>query len=407
MFNETFKVDKKFISQLHRRLIEANRNPHGLPLKRKHFKPEEIPTPKQLAEIVSNLLWASTQLEEGRLTRFRVGFTRGWALNHIGLLFDLPVPWNVEEIRKLAPAVRPPDGQICVYPFLPGIETLVICGLQTTDLQSVTFEVIEPARLVVRAQLNIVVAEITGQRSGFIDDGWSKKVGALITVSEPKEKIPYLNDLLYVLYGSVTRAILSRIRQLRHGGTLVFAADESQWKHSVEQKRYESMSKFKYNGIKHVKENLIEELVAELQGKTTEEARERFIKTGINVLSSDRYKSFINDAARSVAYLTAVDGAAILDKNFDVLAFGAKIKETQKVGRNQTVTKVLPLESNSEPTESNLTHEFRGKRHLSAARFVLNNPGSLVFTISQDGGITCFVMEEGKLMAYKGLELVL
>ena len=105
--------------------------------------------------------------------------------------------------------------------------------------------------------------------------------------------------------------------------------------------------------------------------------------------------------------LALVDGAAVLNKSFDVLAFGAKIKETQKIGSYQTVSKVLPLESDSEPKESPLAHEFRGKRHLSAARFVLNNPNSLVFTVSQDGGITCFIMSDKKLMAYKGIELLL
>jgi hypothetical protein len=409
MFDETFKIDKKFINELHCRLIKAVKNPHGVPLERKYFRKEEIPSTKQLAEIISNLIWASTQLEEGRLTRFRVGYTRGLALDHLGLLFDFPVSWNVEEIRKLAPAVRPPDGQICVYPFLPGIEDLVICGLQTTNLQSVTFEVIEPARIVVRGLLNTVVAEITGQRSGFIDSNWSRKVGDLFAVRELKEKIPQLNDLLHILHSDFTRAILSRIRQLRHGGTLVFTADEKSWKRLVERQKYESMSQFKYNGIKRVEQSLIEEMVSELQEKTktTEEARSQFVETGINLLASDRYKTFMNNAARSVAYLTAVDGAAILDKNYNVLAFGAKIKETQKVGRNQTVVKVLPLESDSHPKESPLTHEFRGKRHLSAARFVLNNPDSLVFTVSQDGGITCFVMEDQKLMAYKGVELLL
>jgi len=37
----------------------------------------------------------------------------------------------------------------------------------------------------------------------------------------------------------------------------------------------------------------------------------------------------------------------------------------------------------------------------------MNNPDSIAFTVSQDGGITGFVVENGKLLAYKGLELLL
>jgi DNA integrity scanning protein DisA with diadenylate cyclase activity len=55
---------------------------------------------------------------------------------------------------------------------------------------------------------------------------------------------------------------------------------------------------------------------------------------------------------------------------------------------------------------------FRGKRHLSAARFVINNSRSIAFVVSQDGGITAFAIGKdksngkNKLLAYKELEVL-
>src|SRR4029450_1044782 len=106
-------------------------------------------------------------------------------------------------------------------------------------------------------------------------------------------------------------------------------------------------------------------------------------------------------------------GATVLGKDFEALAFGAKLK-ARKGAKAEAITRILPLERDLGSDQVTLDQEFRGTRHLSAARFVFHNPGSAAFVVSQDGGITGFVMDSiggeepvPKLLAYRGLELLL
>lgn len=401
----TFKLDKGFLKELHKRLVKANKEPLGVRLKPNLVKSDSIPSLKHLEEIISAMFWASTQLEEGRLPRFRVGYSFPSGIEHLamGFNFDSLKLWNAEEIRKLAPAIVPPNGQLCVYPFM---KRLLIHGLQSTNLHEVTFEIIEPARMVIRFWINSTIAEITGQKSGFIDDNWNNKGLELMSTYESVEENQMINSMLSHLYRNMTQEILSRIRLLRHGGTIIFVSDNNIWKKSVEKPiTYEC--EMRYNGLRHIEESLNSQLQSIKLKETEDETNYRILDTATKQLISPQYKGFIGDAARSVAYLTAVDGVTILSKNFDVLAFGVKIKEIQKGRKTQRVQKIVPYESDAEISESSLTYEFRGKRHLSAARFVINNPDSIAFTVSQDGGITGFVIEDDKLLAYKGLELLL
>jgi hypothetical protein len=73
------------------------------------------------------------------------------------------------------------------------------------------------------------------------------------------------------------------------------------------------------------------------------------------------------------------------------------------------VTRISPFED-VPPSDVALDDEFRGTRHLSAARFVLSNPSAIAFVVSQDGGITGLMVEPDsskKLLAIKSMELLL
>jgi hypothetical protein len=60
----------------------------------------------------------------------------------------------------------------------------------------------------------------------------------------------------------------------------------------------------------------------------------------------------------------------------------------------ETVTRISPFED-VPASDVPLDEEFRGTRHLSAARFVLSNPNVIGFVVSQDGGITGLIVEPG------------
>lgn len=406
-----FKVDKKFIKELHKYLVNEEKIVFGVKSKSSLRDPTLIPTPSQIEEIILPMLWASMQLEEGRIPRFRVAYGPILPFEHLSLKFDFPgVSWSVEEIRKLAPAIVSPNGQINVYPFL---NELQIWGIQTTtgDPKTIIFEVFEPGRIIVSSLISGKIAEISGQRADFINRDWQSLIFNLTSIREHYSGISVINDFLSLLYSTVTRRLLQEIRISGRGGTIIFVPESTKWKNSMEKPIfYKSLQPF--NGIRQIENALQSELETVAASAKPGSVIDSILKKGTELMASPRYNEFISDAIKNMSSLTAVDGAAVISTDFDVLAFGTKVNIPQKTRKPEKITVITPFKD-AKATESVLTFEFRGKRHLSAARFVNKHPESQAFVISQDGAISLFKAEkdsttsEIKLLVYKGLELFL
>jgi len=93
-------------------------------------------------------------------------------------------------------------------------------------------------------------------------------------------------------------------------------------------------------------------------------------------------------AIDAVGGLTAVDGATVITRDYDVLAFGAKITRRRGAPMVDQVTVTEPIEG-SVPS---IVHpsELGGTRHLSAAQFVHDQRDSVAMVASQDGRFTIF-----------------
>jgi hypothetical protein len=96
----------------------------------------------------------------------------------------------------------------------------------------------------------------------------------------------------------------------------------------------------------------------------------------------------VRRAVDTVAGLTAVDGATIINDQYEVLAFGAKI--VRPVGRVAVEQMVI-----TEPVVGDqplLIHPAQsgGTRHLSAAQFVHDQRDAMALVASQDGRFTVF-----------------
>jgi hypothetical protein len=93
--------------------------------------------------------------------------------------------------------------------------------------------------------------------------------------------------------------------------------------------------------------------------------------------------------------ITAVDGATIITKDFDLIAFGAKIKSKSK----ETPEKVLVREPFKESSEIECSlADFGGTRHQSAAQFVFDQNESFAIIASQDGRISVVFWSTKKQM---------
>ena len=90
----------------------------------------------------------------------------------------------------------------------------------------------------------------------------------------------------------------------------------------------------------------------------------------------------------AIAGLTAVDGAALITDQYELLAFGAKIGRRDGGVRVEQVIVTEPIVGGVPAVVQPL--ELGGTRHLSAAQFVQDQRGSLALVASQDGRFTVF-----------------
>jgi hypothetical protein len=101
-----------------------------------------------------------------------------------------------------------------------------------------------------------------------------------------------------------------------------------------------------------------------------------------------QWESAVRRAVDTIGGLTAVDGATVINDQYEVLAFGAKIR--RKEGSAPVDRWVI-----TEPVVGNLPvvvqpTEHGGTRHLSAAQFVYDQRDALALVASQDGRFTVF-----------------
>jgi hypothetical protein len=106
------------------------------------------------------------------------------------------------------------------------------------------------------------------------------------------------------------------------------------------------------------------------------------------------------ELSRLIASFSAVDGAVLLTKRFEVIAFGVEI--LSGVSSPARIRRALDTEGEIciEDEEENV-----GTRHRAAYRFIQNQPTGLATVVSQDGGVR-FVTSIGGDVVYFEQHLV-
>ena len=96
----------------------------------------------------------------------------------------------------------------------------------------------------------------------------------------------------------------------------------------------------------------------------------------------------LQGAVDAVAGLTAVDGAALINDRFELLAFGAKIRHREGGAQVERVVVTEPIVGDVASVINPI--QLGGTRHLSAAQFVEDQHRSVALVASQDGRFTVF-----------------
>ena len=113
------------------------------------------------------------------------------------------------------------------------------------------------------------------------------------------------------------------------------------------------------------------------------------------------------EAIDAVAGLTAVDGAALLSDNHDLLAFGAKITRRRGSPLVEQLTLTEPIEGGTPLIVT--PADLGGTRHLSAAQFVHDQHDAVALVASQDRRFTVFAWSprEARVHAHRIESLLL
>ena len=307
--------------------------------------------------MVDAAFWASLRREENYTPRISLAFV---APEHLPLplVFEHHVPLEPRPLTRLAPAVESPGIHLCVTANDTGL--IVWGAARNLPRYCFVIEVVAPGLLIIKHSRG---------------DGTNKFVNVAVLEGEEvkiiDQEAPSARDRATPGPLNVLMQLAVAMRGHGRGGMLLIVPQDSDtWRDSVLQPISYAVAPFR--GMF----NLMREDPAEREGRRWQEAFRRLV-TGL-------------------AGLTAVDGATILTREYELLAFGAKVVRPRGHGQIGAVVVTEPIEGIgpfvAEPGQ------LGGTRHLSAAQFAHDQRDSTAWVASQDGRFTVMEWSETEQM---------
>ena len=392
-------------------------------------KPVHLPDAEVFRKLVDVAFNASLMTEEKRRPGFRLLYCSPKDLEPDAQLRFLPNrfraialqasrPLTAQELSRIAPAADLTRFLVCVYPESKN-NSLHIWGLLdvgdnwwrfvhheassgTPPPNFLTITSSAPGELSFSVQGDILLVLKHGTLSHPIRSPIGS--GPISEFLEPTRKCLYDqarqelssekwdseghdDDYPSRFYNFFLERILSNIRYLGHGGTIVIVPQEI----SFDDPRLSDRILLKYAaGYDYAWSSLVRSLVNSrryydlffpLHGgkkKLTRKALAEFPRLEAEKESIDEE---IQDIAKSIASLASVDGALAITTKFRVLGFGGEIFVASPALRYVTEISEISDDKRRTPIQS------FGTRHRSAFRFCSSFEDSVSFIVSSDGGV--------------------
>lgn len=324
------------------------------------------PDAQSIAEIINATFWASFRPEEGRFPKISLAYLPP-EQSRQPMMFEYPLPLNPGVLRKLAPSVERPEIHLGVWRV--GDELKLWGMTRTIPTYCFVLEDVEPGLLVVKHRRidgfgkYANVAVLKGEQVKVIDEKGTSLpdcpalLKALLAFTHAATNGPHhsLNVLVQ---------LSASMRAQGHGGSLlVVPAGSENWRESIVQPILYSITPA-FSALSEL-----------LRRKVEEEDRRK-------------WQSELARIVDTIGGLTAVDGATVINDRYEVLAFGAKIRLTERSSVVNEWVVTEPIVGNI-PVVVHPT-EHGGTRHLSAAQFVYDQREALALVASQDGRFTVF-----------------
>lgn len=346
----------------------------------KEFKYPIFPE-KGLNNILEIALSATLKKEEGRHHHFSIsvapvadGVRRDINPNITSqpFIFAKPLEFNPDNIKKLSTALNGTDNNIKVVfnkEYIPQIigfsdewDTSLI--IESLDVGKLLFSVLFIGK--------ISIAIIESRKIKFIQSTnhlahslyqFALYNSSLFDSFESENAIQEaMGDYDYVIKGMNSHG---------HGGTLIFVSDEN-WKKSVQQPinffprtKFCEITKWAVRRSEYW-ENFQDKKEAPVENWTASERTEKSLKL--------------------LSQITALDGATIVTKEFEILAFGAKLKTLNTRRKPNEVILLEPFEDSVERFV--VFEDIGGTRHQSTVQFIFDQRNAVAIVASQDGKVS-------------------
>lgn len=312
--------------------------------------------------IIDAAFWASLRQEEKYFPKISLALLPPDQAGQ-PLTFARPLPLTPITLSRLAPAVERPEIHLGVWRY--GNELFVWGTTRVIPKLCFVLEVVEPGLLVIKYRRGqdpskfVNVAVLKGDEVKLVDEDDASLpdcpavLTSLLGFGSPTDSVNILVQL----------AVSMRAHG-RGGALLVVPQNSVAWRES----------------ILHPVLYSVTPPFAELSELMQQEASERGSRT---------WQEALRRAVAAVAGLTAVDGAALMNDQYQILAFGAKIVRRTESTRVEQVILTEPVIG--APASIVDPEQLGGTRHLSAAQFIHDQRDAVALVASQDGRFTIFV----------------
>jgi hypothetical protein len=322
------------------------------------------PDAQTVEAIIDATFWASLRREEGNSPKISLAFVPPEQVNQ-PLIFEQALPLAPGILTKLGPAVERPGIHLGVWH--DGDELRVWGATRSVPSFCFVIEVIEPGLLVVKHRRMdgfgkyANVAVLKGEQIKVIDEQGASLpdcpalLASLLAFTSPGSWDHSINLLVQ---------LAASMRAHGHGGSLlVVPAGTETWRQSI---------------VHPVLYSVIPSFSA-----LADLMRQRLSKR-----NEDPSVGAVRKAVDTVAGLTAVDGATVINDQYEVLAFGAKIRRPEGSAPVEQIVATEPIVGD----RAIVVHPVQngGTRHLSAAQFVHDQRDAMALVASQDGRFTIF-----------------
>jgi len=324
-----------------------------------------VPDRYVIEGIIDTAFWASLRREEGHIPKISVAYLPP-NTNESNLILKHRQRLTPHHLVKLSPAVIDPGTHLGVW---HDGDNLYIWG--TTHNVPASCFVLE----VIEAGLLIIKQKNAGISGKFINIAMLKGDQIKLVDENQWGYLDHYPDLLSALLGfpvssvkeeTVNILVEVAVAMRRHGRgalMLIVPPDSHNWLKS----------------IVHPINYLLDPAYALIPGnKKMQEKSDQ----------SDEYKSRLRRAINSIGGFSAIDGATVMTKDHQLLAFGAKVARSND---GIPVAQILLSEPVKEREAEILDiTEIGGTRHLAAAQFVHDQHDAMAMVASQDGLFTVF-----------------